>query len=437
MQNQEIFKKPVWKAIFSMGIPSLISVLVMIIYNMADMYFIGFLNDYTQVAAVSLIMPVFSIMTAVSMLLGNGGCTLIAQALGAGEKKRARSYMSLCIWTAILLGVIIAGLIIVFSNPLLKFLGTNEEMWQYARNYMLILAVGSPAMLLNYAIACLVRGEGAIKPGLIANFVSTGMNILLDPVLILGVKMGVSGAALATVLSNVIGIVYLIWYKMHHEMILTFNPKPARESVRHLGRVFALGFPNAISNILNGFASTFSNQLLVLYGTSAVAAMAAAGKATMIVGLLQMGLCMGVQPLMAYYYGAGDMRRIKEVVMKLFILTLGIGVVFGAVGMLGSKALVGLFIQGFGSGCAGTEDCLHSVVVCSICRDILYRTEFYAGDRECFDGDNYISFEARSTTHTASLHYECDHEDDGYSNRTCDGRFYFDCSDIGAYGNYL
>ena len=93
MQNQEIFKKPVWKAIFSMGIPSLISVLVMIIYNMADMYFIGFLNDYTQVAAVSLIMPVFSIMTAVSMLLGNGGCTLIAQALGAGEKKRARSYL--------------------------------------------------------------------------------------------------------------------------------------------------------------------------------------------------------------------------------------------------------------------------------------------------------------------------------------------------------
>ncbi|HCU02190.1 MAG TPA: MATE family efflux transporter [Roseburia sp.] len=345
MQNQEIFKRPVWKAIFSMGIPSLISVLVMIIYNMADMYFIGFLNDYTQVAAVSLIMPVFSIMTAVSMLLGNGGCTLIAQALGAGEKKRARSYMSLCIWTAILLGVIIAGLIIVFSNPLLKFLGTNEEMWQYARNYMLILAVGSPAMLLNYTIACLVRGEGVIKPGLIANFVSTGMNILWDPVLILGVKMGVSGAALATVLSNVIGIVYLIWYKMHHEMILTFNPKPARESVRHLGRVFALGFPNAISNILNGFASTFSNQLLVLYGTSAVAAMAAAGKATMIVGLLQMGLCMGVQPLMAYYYGAGDMRRIKEVVMKLFILTLGIGVVFGAVGMLGSKALVGLFIR--------------------------------------------------------------------------------------------
>ena len=119
------------------------------------------------------------------------------------------------------------------------------------------------------------------------------MNILLDPVLILGVKMGVSGAALATVLGNVIGIVYLIWYKMHHEMILTFNPKPARESVRHLGRVFALGFPNAISNILNGFASTFSNQLLVLYGTSAVAAMAAAGKATMIAGLLQMGLCYG------------------------------------------------------------------------------------------------------------------------------------------------
>ena len=137
--------------------------------------------------------------------------------------------------TPILLGVIIAGLIIVFSNPLLKFLGTNEEMWQYARNYMLILAVGSPAMLLNYAIACLVRGEGAIKPGLIANFVSTGMNILLDPVLILGVKMGVSGAALATVLSNVIGIVYLIWYNKGYCRNLCVIIQKANEiHIRHV-----------------------------------------------------------------------------------------------------------------------------------------------------------------------------------------------------------
>ena len=105
--------------------------------------------------------------------------------------------------------------------------------------------------------------------------------------------------------------------------------------------------------------------------------------------------------------------------MKLFILTLGIGVVFGAVGMLGSKALVGLFIRDLEVVELGQK---------IVCIQLLSAP---------FDGDDYISFEARSTTHTASLHYECDHEDDGYSNRTCDGRFYFDCSDIGTYGNYL
>ncbi len=101
---------------------------------------------------------------------------------------------------------------------------------------------GHRQCFLNYEIACLVRGEGAIKPGLIANFVSTGMNILLGSGVDPWCENGCIRAALATVLSNVIGIVYLIWYKMHHEMILTFNPKPARESVRHLGRVFALDF---------------------------------------------------------------------------------------------------------------------------------------------------------------------------------------------------
>lgn len=150
-----------------------------------------------------------------------------------------------------------------------------------------------------------------------------------------------------------------------------------------------------------------------------------------------MGLCMGVQPLMAYYYGAGDMRRIKEVVMKLFILTLGIGVVFGAVGMLGSKALVGLFIRDLEVVELGQK------IVCIQLLSAPFVGIYYIGQNfmqatgECFDGDDYISFEARSTTHTASLHYECDHEDDGYSNRTCDGRFYFNCSDIGTYGNYL
>ena len=313
MQNQEIFKKPVWEAIFSMGIPSLISVLVMIIYNMADMYFIGFLNDYTQVAAVSLIMPVFSIMTAVSMLLGNGGCTLIAQALGAGEKKRARSYMSLCIWTAILLGVIIAGLIIVFSNPLLKFLGTNEEMWQYARNYMLILAVGSPAMLLNYEIACLVRGEGAIKPGLIANFVSTGMNILLDPVLILGVKMGVSGAALATVLSQGLSCLWVLSFLFGKKTFIRIRRCNLRLHAKVILPCLALGSALFVMQASESVISVCFNTSLLKYGGDlAVGAMTILTSVMQFAMLPLQGLAQGAQPIISYNYGAGNSNRVRR-----------------------------------------------------------------------------------------------------------------------------
>lgn len=348
MNNKEIFEKTVWKAIASLGIPSLISIFVMILYNMADMYFISFLHDYTQIAAVSLIMPVFSLMTAFSTMLGNGGCTLIAQALGAGDKAQARSYASLCVWAMIVTGCVIAVGCFLFCNPLLQFLGANEEMWDYAGKYLLILAAGAPVILLNYGLGCMMRGEGAIKPGLLANMISTVANILLDPLFILVFRMGVTGAAAATVMGNVMGAVFLAWYKRRHEMILTFSPKPARGHVRRIGRVVSLGLPNAASTILSGLASTFSNQLLVGYGTEAVAAMAASGKSIMVVGMMQMGICMGVQPLMAYCYGGKDFSRLKEVLQKLLILTLALGLGLGGMGLLGSRVLVALFIEDAG-----------------------------------------------------------------------------------------
>lgn len=348
MNHQEIFKRPVWQALLGLGIPSLISVLVTILYNLADMYFIGFLHDYTQTASVSLVMPVFSLLTAISMLLGSGGCTLIAQSLGAGDTESVRGYSSLCVWASVVLGLVVTTLCFGFCTPILRFLGANEEMWPYAQKYLLVLAAGAPAILLQSGLGSLVRGEGAIKPGLVSNFLSTLLNILLDPLFILAFDMGVVGAAVATVLANIAGVAFLAWYKRRSSLLLTFDPRAAAGYIRRLGKVAVLGMPNAVSNTLNGLASTFSNQLLVAYGTGAVAAMAAAGKSTMVVGIMQMGICMGVQPLIAYCYGGKDLPRLKEVMTKLLILTVGLGLALGGLGMLGSRILVGLFIQDAG-----------------------------------------------------------------------------------------
>ena len=346
MQNEAVFQKSAWKAIFSLSIPSLISIVVMMLYNMADMYFVGWLGDYTQVAAVSLAMPVYSILMAVSTMIGNGGCTKIAQALGQRDEQKVRCYSALCVWSSIAFGILFAVFCFLFCTPLLTFLGANEEMSGYTRSYLLILTAGAPAILLNHSIGGALRGEGEIKAGMLGGMLATIANIILDPLFIIVFRLGVGGAALATVLGNVIAVIYYFLYKTKSRTNCIIEIRPAyAHDLKALGSILSLGLPNAISSILSGFAGTFSNRILVGYGTAAVAAMAAAGKSIMVVTMVQMGICMGIAPLLAYCYGAKDYGRLKEVLQKVLFLTVGLGTALTIVIFFGREWVIGLFIK--------------------------------------------------------------------------------------------
>ena len=301
MQNESLFRdKPVWSAIFSMAIPSVFTILVMIVYNMADMFFIGRLGDTAQVGAISIVGPVFSLLSAVSTMIGVGGCTTIAKALGGGNTEDARTHASLCGWTFLIFGGVFSAVVLAFTKPLLRVLGAPADMVHYAGIYMRILALGAPVMLFSQGMAMLIRSEGAIKEGLIGNLSGTIVNLILDPVFILGLNWGVAGAAVATVLGNLVGSAYFVSYLLRKSSILNLKPQFALRSPAALFPIMALGLPNALSSILSGLASTFSNRLLSAYGTNAIAAMGAAGKITMLIGLVQMGICKGVQPMKAY-----------------------------------------------------------------------------------------------------------------------------------------
>ncbi len=345
MQASELFRtKSVWSLIARMSIPALVSILVMLLYNMTDMYFVAQMGDDAQVAAVSLVMPVFTVLMAVSTMLGNGTCTLIAQALGGGDEDRAKTCSSLCVWGCFGLGGVFMLLCFLFCTPLLDFLGANEDMWSYAKLYLLVLAVGAPLILLNHSLGGILRGEGAARQGMLGGLVATVVNIVLDPVFINVFQLGVGGAAVATVLGNLAGVVYFLIYKKRHPSILTMDIQYAKRDVRLLGNILALGLPNAVSSTLSGFASTFSNRLLVAYSTGAVAAMGAAGKVTMLITMVQMGVCMGVQPLMAYCHGARDHARMRETMRKLSLLTCILGLVLGVGAFLAREQIVSLFL---------------------------------------------------------------------------------------------
>lgn len=345
-RRESVFNASPWRAIASLSVPSLISVVVMLLYNMADMYFVGWMKDVSQVAAVSLEMPVFTVMMAISTMIGNGGCTRIAQAMGRRDSEQIRRCTALCFWASIVFGLVIAVLCAAAQSPLLRFLGASEETWQATRDYVLILTAGAPVILLNHSIGGMLRGEGLVKIGLLGSMISTLANIALDPVFILVLGMGVRGAAVATVLGNAFALVYYFIYRARHRTgcVMELNPRQARD-LGLLGSKLALGLPNAISSTLSGFAGSFSNQLLAGYGTGAVAAMAAAGKGTMLVTMVQMGVCMGVQPLLAYCYGGKDWERLKGILLRLLGLTVGLGTALTLVIWVGRDAVVGLFIH--------------------------------------------------------------------------------------------
>lgn len=328
-----------------MAVPAMVTMLVMIFYNIADMFFIAFLEDSTMVAAVSIVGPVFNLIMAFGSMIGAGGCNVVAKALGNQSHGEVKMYSSICCWGGIGIGTVLALLIFCGQELVLKMLGANEDMWEYARIYLCVICTGAPAMIFTTAFASIVRGVGAVKEGMKANLVSTLTNLILDPVFILMLNMGVAGAALATVLGNLVGSGYLLLYILGPDSGLSVSFKIAMKKPKALGKVVAIGLPNAVSTSLSSFARIFANQLLVQYGTLAVAAMAAASKSTMIIGMIQMGLCMGVQPLLAYHYGAKDSRKLKESITKLSLLTLMVGGSITVLCIFKSSWVVSLFLK--------------------------------------------------------------------------------------------
>ena len=346
MQSERLFKEaPVWQAIGALVGPSVLSVLVMVIYNMTDLFFIGLLKNTALTAAVAVVGPVFTLASAGATVLGMGGCAVVAGSLGAGDRQDARCVSSLCGWCALLTGVLLAVVLNLFCEPILYLLGTNAEILPYATHYLRILALGAPAMIFSVSAASLLRADGAIRRGLAGNLAGSITNIFLDPLFILGFGWNIAGAAAATMLGNLVASGIYLHHILRRSEVLSLSPSDALRRPTRLGRVLALGLPNGVSSLLSGLAGSFSNRLLAAYGTNALAAMAAADKSAMVVTLVQMGICMGLQPLLSYNVGGRNLPRLRAVLSRSFGLTVGFGTLFALFCLLAQRPLIGLFLS--------------------------------------------------------------------------------------------
>ena len=346
------------KAVATLALPSMLGMLINIIYNLADTFFVGQTGDANQVSAVSLSMPLFLLFIAIGNLFGVGGCAFISRSLGEGKRDIIKTISSFCIYAAILCGVVLGAAFVLFRTPLLYLIGASDSSVGFAGDYLFWVALGSPFIVASITVSNLIRGEGAAKESMIGMVIGQLTNIVLDPIFILGsgerlfffklpfgLNMGVAGAAIATVLGNVVSVLFFLSYFLKGKSILSITPKrfSARKGIAR--GVISVGLPASLNNLLMSVSNIVINMFLSNYGDSAVAAMGVAMKANMLVVMLQIGLAQGIQPLIGYCYGAKNYTRMKNSIRFSMLCNVIIGSVMTAFYIFLRRQVISSFID--------------------------------------------------------------------------------------------
>lgn len=344
--DQELMRSmKVSKAVAAMAIPSVISSLVTVVYNMADTFFVGQTGDALQVAAVSLTNPIFILLMAFANMFGMGGSAVASMAMGEGKPQKVKNTTAFITYASLTVGVGAAVLLLACMSLILKIFGANGETYEYAKGYVQYIAWGAPFIIWSAAASFVVRSEGASKEAMIGSIVGTIANIVLDPLFITGLHMGAAGAAIATTIGNILASLYFVWYFLKKSRQLSILPKDFTLREQISGRVCAIGLPTAIFSALMSVSTIVINQILVKYGNAPVAAIGIVFKANMFITFLQMGLANGVQPLLGYSYGAGNISRFREVERFTKICCLVTGITATVLYFIGREPIIRMFIS--------------------------------------------------------------------------------------------
>ena len=308
-----IFEEPrVSKAYLRLSVPLVLSMVVTLIYNLADTFFVAQTNDTNIVAGVSLGAPLFTLLMAVGNIFGQGGSSLISRLLGQKDKAGVRHVSSFCFYVTIVSGIVIGIFMMLFRVPLLYLIGANDETFAHASDYFVYLAIGAPIIMLSFIHSNLLRSEGMSKESMAGTILGAVVNIILDPIFISALKWGAGGAAIATVIGYLFSDIFFAIIVVKRSNILSVRPTDIKISGKNVGQIFGIGIPAAIVNLMQSASIVLVNQFLLPFGNDKIAAMGIVLKVSMIALLLLTGFAFGGQPLFGYYYGAKDKKRLKD-----------------------------------------------------------------------------------------------------------------------------
>lgn len=320
-ENTELFENmPVRKALASLAIPTIISQLIVMIYNLADTFFIGQTDDPYKVAACSTAYVLFFMLNALANLFGIGGGSLMSRFLGQKNSDDAKSVSSFSFYGTVIVTAIYCIVCYIFMEPILKLIGASENTIGFAVDYTLwVVVIGGIPATLSIAMSHLLRSEGHGNKASFGLTMGGILNIILDPLfmfVILPDGREVVGAAVATMLSNVIALIYyiIVYIKLKDNSVLSASLRRLPAGAKYTGEVLSVGFPSALSNILACVSIMITNNLAASYGDIPVAAMGIVKKVEMLPHNVGTGLCQGMIPLISYNYSSGDFKRMKQTI---------------------------------------------------------------------------------------------------------------------------
>ena len=313
MGNDLFEKAPIPKAYFSFALPVVFSMVISLVYNMADTYFIAATGNTNLVAGVSLGAPIFTLMIALGDIFGLGGSSVISRLFGKKMDEDGKRLSVFCFYGAIVCGIVVAVLMMLFRAPILTLLGAKADTVQYASDYYTWLVIGAPFIILSFTPSNLLRTEGFSVASMTGTVLGSVINIILDPIFIFMLGMGAAGAAIATVIGNIGADLFFVFFLLTKSKRLSINPKGFFISKRELGDIFAIGIPASVTNFMQSLGIALTNRFLLVYGTDKVASMGIVMKINMIAMLILVGFAFGSQPLIGYNYGAGNKKRLKAI----------------------------------------------------------------------------------------------------------------------------
>ncbi len=344
MKNKDLLgESPISKLLFKLSIPAIIAMLINAIYNIVDTYFVSLIGENASLGAVSIAFPLFMMIAAIGQMIGVGSGAYISRLLGSKKIKEAEEVLSVSVISTTIVGVIITFLSVYFLDDILLLMGVKGELFHRSHEYMYYIFIGATFTIINMVLNNLIRAEGNSMYSMMAICLGAFSNIALDPLFIFKFDMGVKGASIATTIAQIISTVFLFkyFYSKHNRLNLSIkNFKPTMNIYKN---ILVSGLPSFVRQALASIAVGLVNIVTIPFGDAAVASISIILRISSIGSYVLFGLAQGLQPIVAFNFGANNTQRVKEALKKSLIAAMCFGLIYSISVVLFAGNLVNIF----------------------------------------------------------------------------------------------